>query len=74
MEGAAGLPGCIVEVPAPACRSAGERIGDENERRYTAMKKTSFSAHSVKRTVCKKSYQPFRSEVQSLLAKHTVFV
>jgi len=33
MEGAAGLPGCIVELPAPACRSAGERIGDENERR-----------------------------------------
>ena len=31
-------------------KSDGTSVGDENESRYSAMKKSSFSAHTVKRT------------------------
>jgi hypothetical protein len=33
------------------CRREGERSGEEKERRYRAMKKTSFRAQKRKRTV-----------------------
>ncbi len=49
-----GLPGCSVLPLIPSgdvCKSEGERSGDEKERRYRAMKKTSLSAQKRNRTV-----------------------
>jgi len=48
--GAAGVPGCSDE--GCGCRSAGERSGEEKERRYSAMKKSSLPAQKMNRTVC----------------------
>lgn len=49
-----GLPGCRetpLALPGEVCRREGERSGEEKERRYRAMKKTSFKAQKRKRTV-----------------------
>lgn len=48
--GAAGVSGCRVE--ATGFNSSGESVGEEKERRYSAMKKSSFKAQKVKSTVC----------------------
>jgi hypothetical protein len=53
--GCAGLPGWKEAPVVPlfvTCRRDGERKGEEKERRYRAMKKTSFNAQKRKRTVC----------------------
>ena len=53
-EGCEGLPGCD-DAPALSSvgRSEGDRMGDENERRYSAMKKSSLRAQTRNKTVCK---------------------
>lgn len=48
--GAAGLPG--TKLDGRGWRRDGERRGEEKDRRYSAMKKTSFAAQNVKRTFC----------------------
>jgi hypothetical protein len=48
--GAAGLPGCRAD--GCGVSREGESNGEEKERRYSAMKKSSFRAQNVKRTVC----------------------
>lgn len=48
--GAAGLPGCRLD--GEGCRSDGESRGEEKERRYSAIKKTSLNMQKVKRTFC----------------------
>jgi hypothetical protein len=51
LVGTFGEPGWI-EVASPVgAKSDGERYGDENDNRYNAMKKSSFSAQTVNRTV-----------------------
>lgn len=47
-----GLPGCADEPNVPSFDSRdGDSKGDENESKYRAMKKSSFKAHTTKRTV-----------------------
>jgi hypothetical protein len=48
--GAKGLPGCRDEGASGSPRRVGERKGEEKERRYKAMKNSSFMAQKVKRT------------------------
>ena len=52
--GAAGVPGWRV-LPAPSgvviCRRDGERYGEEKDRRYRAMKKSSLRAQVTNSTV-----------------------
>lgn len=50
--GAAGDPGVRLAGVSGFCSSDGVRSGDENDSRYSAMKKSSFSAQKVKRTFC----------------------
>lgn len=52
-EGAEGLPGWRLAPASPDLISSndGERSGDEKERRYRAMKKTSFKQQNMNRTV-----------------------
>lgn len=52
--GCAGLPGCVDEpgVLGRGWRREGDRMGDEKERRYSAMKNISLKAQKRKRTVC----------------------
>jgi hypothetical protein len=51
--GLAGDPGWrVVLVPLPeTCSREGDRYGEEKERRYSAMKKTSLRQQQTKRTV-----------------------
>ena len=51
-EGTAGVPGCIELISPPGWIKDGMRSGEEKERRYSAIKKSSFRAHTVKRTFC----------------------
>jgi hypothetical protein len=39
---------------SPAFRTDGERSGEENDRRYRAMKRSLFRAQNRNRTVCKR--------------------
>ena len=47
--GEAGVPGWRVD--GPVSRSDGVSVGEENDKRYKAIKKTSLRAHRVKSTV-----------------------
>jgi hypothetical protein len=49
--GAAGEPGWMDVGFCLSPRRVGERSGEEKERRYRAMKKISFMAQNVKRTL-----------------------
>jgi len=52
--GADGLPGCRVVPASPfltTCNNDGVKYGDENDKRYRAMKKASFSAQAQNSTV-----------------------
>lgn len=49
----AGCPGLPGVWPSPTgCRRDGESIGEEKERRYRPMKKSSLRAQQMNRTVC----------------------
>ena len=50
--GAAGDPGCNVDGGSRGWRRAEESRGEEKERRYMAIKNSSFMAQNVKRTFC----------------------
>lgn len=54
--GLAGEPGWVETTPPLVeLRREGDRSGDEKDRRYSAMKKTSFRAQNTNRTVCDSS-------------------
>jgi hypothetical protein len=51
--GWAGLPGCVDEATSPPTgwSSDGERMGEENDRRYRPIKKSSLKKQKMKSTV-----------------------
>jgi hypothetical protein len=70
--GCAGEPGTAEEGgdgSEGGVRRDGERSGEEKERRYRAMKKSSLRAQKVKRTVCTSQYGE-----QQGFTRHTLFV
>ena len=44
-------------LAATGCRREGDSVGDEKERRYKPMKKSSLRAQQINRTVCRNNQQ-----------------
>lgn len=57
-----GWAGCVEEPSAPAvgCRRDGDSMGEEKERRYRPMKKSSLRAQQTNSTVCEQCQHYYR--------------
>lgn len=54
---------------ATGCRRDGINVGDEKERRYRPMKKSSLRAQQIKRTVCEKERERVRRDNNAIVQR-----